>query len=62
MVMRDEVESWQTGERLLQTALRTAAHVSAVGAVQVALESAVVTAGAAPGLVPWPGRPPEEAA
>lgn len=62
MVLRDEVESWQTGERLLQTALRTPAAVSAAGAVQVGLESVVAAAGVAPGLVPWPVRPPEEAA
>jgi hypothetical protein len=62
MVLRDEVESWQKGERLLQTAMRTPEDVSAAGAVQVGLESVVVAAGVAPGLVPWPVRPPEEAA
>jgi hypothetical protein len=62
MVMRDEIEAWQTGERLLQGALHGPEDVSAEAAVQVGLESIVVTAGVAPGLVPWPYRPPDQAA
>lgn len=55
IVLRDELESWQIGEMLLERQLRSASDVAGLAALQARLESTLVEAGPGPGLVPWPG-------
>ena len=52
LVIRDEVEAWQTTEALVQTLLSRPHDVAVVTAHQQALEEVLAEAG--PGLVPWP--------
>lgn len=54
MVLRDELESWQSGERLVQRLLARVDQVEAVAEVTRRLETVVVAAGVGTGLVPWP--------
>ncbi len=57
LVLRDEAESWQAGETLLQSLLTGPEQVAAASETQLALESLVVEAGAGAGLVAWPPEP-----
>jgi hypothetical protein len=54
LVLRDEVESWQLGEMLLERTVRSPEDVRAVAALQVRLETTIVESRLGPGLVPWP--------
>lgn len=58
MVLRDELESWQAGERLLEGVLRTTKDSRAASTAQARLEEMFVGAGGGLGLVPWPGKGP----
>jgi hypothetical protein len=53
LVIRDEVDSWQEVEALLQSLVHRASDLAVMSGHQQALESLVV--GSGPGLVPWPG-------
>ncbi len=55
LVLRDEVEQWQTVESLTQTLLRRPHDVAVVGGHQQRLEALIAQSGA--GLVPWPALP-----
>jgi hypothetical protein len=69
LVLRDEVESWQAGESLLQSFIVAPENAAAAAAAQTRLESVVVgarvgagvgadvggAAGAGVGIMPWPG-------
>jgi hypothetical protein len=52
LVVRDEIEAWQTMETLVQTLVHRPHDIAVVTAHQQALEE--VLAGIGPGLVPWP--------
>jgi hypothetical protein len=52
LVVRDEVEAWQTTETLVQTLVDRPHDIAVVTAHQQILEEAL--AGMGPGLVPWP--------
>jgi hypothetical protein len=52
LVMRDEIESWQAAETLVQSLVSRPHDIAVVTAHQQALEE--VLAGTGPGLVPWP--------
>jgi hypothetical protein len=54
LVLRDEMESWQETELIVQGLLRRPHDVAVITAHQQYLESLI--AGSGPGLVPWPGR------
>jgi hypothetical protein len=58
LVRRDEIESWQEGEALLQRLLVGPGDAAAAAAVQQRLESSVVASAVGEGLVPWPGEEP----
>lgn len=52
LVLRDEIEAWQTTETLVQTLVHRPHDIAVVTAHQQALEEKL--AGIGPGLVPWP--------
>lgn len=52
LVVRDEIEAWQTTETLVQTLVDRPHDIAVVTAHQQILEE--VLAGMGPGLVPWP--------
>jgi hypothetical protein len=54
LVLRDEAESWLTGERLIEEALTGEKTAVAAAETQRRLEALVVASGVGPGLVPWP--------
>jgi len=54
LVLADEVEDWHAGERLVQRLVTRPHDVAAVYASQQRLESLVVNASVASGLVPFP--------
>lgn len=54
LVLRDETESWQAGEAILQALLTRPELVAAAAETQRALETIVVEAGIGTGIVPWP--------
>jgi hypothetical protein len=54
LVLADEVEDWHAGERLVQRLVTRPHDVAAVHASQQRLESLVVNASVAAGLVPFP--------
>lgn len=57
MVVRDELESWQAGETLLERATCTPDDVTLAADTQARLETIVVNARVGAGLVPWPDPP-----
>jgi len=57
LVIRDEIEAWQTMETLVQTLVDRPHDIAVVTAHQQILEE--VLAGMGPGLVPWPGQEPK---
>ncbi len=60
LVLRDEIEDWAAGERLVQRLVTGPHDVAAVYAFQERLESAVVAAGAHAGLVTLPDSVPAD--
>lgn len=56
LVRRDEAEAWADGEALLEALLGERDSLDEVAGVQRRLEEAVVGAGVARGLVPWPSE------
>jgi len=62
LVLADEVEDWHAGERLVQRLVTRPHDVAAVHASQLRLESLVVQASGAPGLVRFPSVPGAERA
>ncbi|MGH9016141.1 MAG: hypothetical protein ACRDY1_00190 [Acidimicrobiales bacterium] len=56
LVVRDEIESWQVLESLVQTLVHRPHDIAVVTAHQQAMEE--VLAGIGPGLVPWSGVEP----
>jgi hypothetical protein len=56
LVLRDEIEAWAGGEAQVEALLRTPGDVEAAAQAQRSLETRLVEAGVAPGLVPWPGQ------
>jgi len=61
LVLRDEMESWQAGEALLEALLTVPGLALVAAETQRGLESIVVEAGIGTGLAPWPdevGGPP----
>ncbi len=60
LVLRDEIEDWTAGERLVQRLVTRPHDVSAVYGFQEQLESAVVAAGAREGLVALPDSVPAD--
>jgi hypothetical protein len=60
LVLNDEIEDWQAGERLVQRLVTRPHDVAAVYEFQQKLESVVVGAGARSGLVPFPASVPDE--
>jgi hypothetical protein len=60
LVLNDEVEDWQAGERMIQKLVTRPHDVAAVHEFTQRLESALVGAGGWPGLVLIPAAPPEE--
>lgn len=60
LVLNDEIEDWQAGERLLQRLVTRPHDVAAVYDFTQRLESALVGAGGGPGLVALPVSGPEE--
>jgi hypothetical protein len=60
LVLNDEIEDWQAGERLVQRLVTRPHDVAAVYEFLLRLESLVVAAGARSGLVSFPASVPEE--
>ena len=60
LVLRDEVEDWLAGERLVQRLMQRPHDVAAVHEFQAHLESVAVAAGAHSGLVTLPAGVPED--
>ena len=60
LVLNDEIEDWQAGERLVQRLVTRPHDVAAVHEFLQRLESAVVGAGTRSGLVVFPEWVPEE--
>lgn len=60
LVLRDEVEDWLAGERLVQRLMQRPHDVAAVHEFQAHLESVAVAAGAHSGLVTLPDGVPED--
>ena len=60
LVLRDEVEDWLAGERLVQRLLQRPHDVAAVHEFQQHLETLAVAAGARAGLVDLPDGVPED--
>lgn len=60
LVLRDEVEDWMAGERLVQRLVTRPHDVAAVYEFQQGLESAAVAVGAQPGLVELPDWVPAD--
>ena len=60
LVLNDEIEDWQAGERLVQRLVTRPHDVAAVYEFLQRLESVVVAAGATSGLVALPGSVPED--
>lgn len=60
LILNDEIEDWQAGERLVQRLVTRPHDVAAVHHFLQGLESAVVGAGARSGLVSFPPSVPEE--
>lgn len=58
LVLRDELESWQAGEGLLECLLDGPDAVRAAADTEIRLESALVAARPGEGLVGWPEDPP----
>jgi len=58
LVLRDQHESWQAGELLIQGLLERPHDAAVAAATQRRLESIVVGAGVRPGLLPWPTGSP----
>jgi hypothetical protein len=54
LVRRDEVESWEAGEHLLQELLAGPEDAAVAAAVQARLETPVAGSGVGSGLLPWP--------
>lgn len=55
LLLRDELEGWQSGERLLQSVLSSPEQVAAAAQAQERLEGALAAAQPGEGLLPWPG-------
>jgi hypothetical protein len=60
LVLNDELEDWQAGERLVQRLVTRPHDVAAVYEFLQRLESLVVGAGARSGLVPFPPSVPDD--
>lgn len=60
LVLRDEIEDWLAGERLVQRLMQRPHDVAAVHEFQAHLESVAVSAGAHSGLVTLPAGVPED--
>lgn len=54
LVRRDEIESWEAGEALLEHLVVGAGDAAAAAAVQARLEAGLVASWAGCGLLPWP--------
>lgn len=54
LVRRDELESWEAGEALLQALLAGPERAAEAATAQAAVEGALVAARVGRGLVPWP--------
>jgi hypothetical protein len=61
LVRRDEVESWEAGEALLEHLVVGAGDAAAAAAVQARLEAGLVASWAGWGLLPWPQEAPGSA-
>jgi hypothetical protein len=60
LVLNDEIEDWQAGERIVQRLVNRPHDVVAVYQFQQGLEAALVAAGAGSGLVDLPRSVPDE--
>jgi hypothetical protein len=60
LVLNDEIQDWQAGERLVQRLVTRPHDVAAVYEFLLRLESLVVAAGARSGLVSFPAAVPED--
>jgi len=58
LARRDVVESWLTGETVLEHLLARPHDAQVAAGAQGALEGVVLAAGVGAGLVPWPEAPP----
>ena len=58
LLLRDELEGWQAGERLLQSLLTGPDEVAAAARVQERLEGALAAGQPGEGLLRWPSAPP----
>jgi hypothetical protein len=60
LVLNDEIDDWEAGERLVQRLVTRPHDVAAVHEFLQRLESQVVGAGARSGLVSFPASVPED--
>ena len=54
LILRDEVEAWQSGESLLESLIASPRVARIAADIQHRLEAQLVEAGVRLGLAPWP--------